>query len=384
MKGKKTYLFLFFLIALLSCKKDEKTDEKKPVKPDYKTYIFKDMKDVFGFYGQNRYSYCPSLLKEEDGTVHMFFCGNPNQGIMVDNIYHIRINPDGFKTKAKSVLQPGAPGSWDDHHTCDPSVIAGEFKMDGQSYKYAMFFLTNKHGVYYNEIGVAFSNQIDGNEWIKYPEILIEKTWSGEGDQNLGNNNKSWGVGQPSAVSLDNKGKILLTYTIGDISGTRIVWEQIDLSNMNNYSPSFPTTMVSKGLININYSGEDYTCNSDFAVCTGEDAIVMIRPVQPHPADYPAYLNISLEVDYMKFSEFLTSSGTWTPIIRITPDDTKFPRNHNAGIESDEYGRIESLKELVIYFTVSKAAPEVNAATGKHAEWTYHIYKGTILEKLIQ
>jgi len=132
----RAYLFLSFLITLSSCKSgDKENDEKNNGGTNTESYyVFTDIKDVFGFYGQNRYSYCPSLIKEGDGTVHMFFCGNPNQGVMVDNIYHIRINPDGTQTEAKSVLQPGKPGSWDDHHTCDPSVIAGEFNMGGQSY----------------------------------------------------------------------------------------------------------------------------------------------------------------------------------------------------------------------------------------------------------
>lgn len=382
MKFLPLSLLLVFLIALSSCGNDDSDNEdNNGNETNDSVFVFTDMTEVFGFYGQNRYSYCPSILKEEDGTVHMFFCGNPNQGVMVDNIYHIRINPDGTKSTAKSVLQPGEPGTWDDHHTCDPSVIAGEFSMDEQDYKYAMFFLTNRYGVYYNEIGVAFSNRPDADEWVKYPGLLVEKTWNGEVDQDLGNGNKSWGVGQPSAVSLDNKGKVLLTYTIGDISGTRIVWTQMDMSEMNTYSHSATATMVRSGLMNLNNSGSDYTCNSDFAIHSDENIIVMVRPVQPNASDYPSYLNISLEVDYMKLSDFLASTGVWTPMLRITPTETKFPRNHNAGIERDAYGQIGSWKEPVIYFTVSKATPDVNASTGRHAEWTYHIYKGNVSEK---
>jgi len=375
-------LITALLIALPSCNGDDDENNNNGNQTGKPVFVFTGITDVFGFYGQNRYSYCPSIVKEGNGTVHMYFCGNPNQGIMVDNIYHIRINPDGTKTAAKSVLQPGASGAWDDHHTCDPSVIAGEFSMGGQDYKYAMFFLTNMYGVYYNEIGVAFSNQLDADGWVKYPDLVVEKTWNGSGDQALGGNNKSWGVGQPSAVSLDKKGKVLLTYTIGDVSGTRIAWMQLDMGDMSTCSRSAVTNMVSTGLRNISNSGNDYTCNSDFAIHPGEDIIVMVRPVQPHPSDYPAYLNTALEVDYMKLSDFLASAGSWTLIRRITPTETKFPRNHNAGIERDEYGHITSWEEPVIYYTVSKAAPDVNAATGQHAEWTYHIKKGNVVKKL--
>ena len=43
------------------------------------------------------------------------FCGNPNNLIMVDNIYHIKINPDGTKQVPK---RPAARsiGFVDDHH----------------------------------------------------------------------------------------------------------------------------------------------------------------------------------------------------------------------------------------------------------------------------
>lgn len=47
--------------------------------------------DIFGFQPQNRYAYCPSVIETEDGSCHMFFCGNPEENKMVDNIYHIEI-----------------------------------------------------------------------------------------------------------------------------------------------------------------------------------------------------------------------------------------------------------------------------------------------------
>ncbi|MDR1172013.1 MAG: sugar-binding protein [Bacteroidales bacterium] len=374
MKSFPRHIIPVILIVLSSCGNNNPGNGGKTDEPAYK---FTGTREIFGFYGQNRYSYCPSVIREDDGTVHMFFCGNPQQNVMVDNIYHVRINPDGSQTAAKSVLQPGESGSWDDHHICDPSVIAGEFKMDGQNYRYAMFFLSNRYSVYYNEIGVAFANAPDADQWIKYPYQAVKKTWGTDGDQNRGNGNKSWGAGQPSAVSLDNKGKVLLTYTIGDIRGTRIVWSLADLSDMSAYSPATATAMVDSGLRNIDCTGNDYTCNSDFAVSRDHETIFMVRPVQPNASDYPSYLNESLEIDSMTLSGFLASSGKWTPIIRITPAETNFPRNHNAGIERDSYGRIPNREEPAVYYTVSKAAPGVNASTGQHAEWTYHIWKGT-------
>ncbi|MBQ5485983.1 MAG: sugar-binding protein, partial [Bacteroidales bacterium] len=206
------------LLALTAC---GGTDPDVPEETiEVTDYVFSKPSFVFGFSGQKRYSYCPSVIANADGTSHVYFCGNPNQGTMVDNIYHIVENANGTHTTAVSVLQPSL--SWDSHHTCDPSVIEGSFKMDGTTYKYALFFLSNPKEYYYNEIGVAFSNDLEAASWVKYPQQIVKKTWPDEGDQSLGGNSKSWGVGQPSAVSLDKGGRVLLVYTIGDASGTRL------------------------------------------------------------------------------------------------------------------------------------------------------------------
>lgn len=362
------------------CCRGKKNDSEIILPEPTVQYELKNIERVFGFYNQHRYSYCPSVIKEQDGTTHMFFTGNPEQITMVDNVYHIRINPDGSQTQAKSVVQPGELGTWDDHHICDPSVISGEFGMKGKAYKYAMFYLTNQYGVYYNEVGVAFSNNLEADSWDKYPYQLIKKTWHQDGDELLANGGKSWGVGQPSAVSLDQKSKVLLTYTVGDKSGTRIEWVELDLSNIDNYSPKPSKKIIENGLVNITYSGTDYTCNSDFAINLQKDVIVMVRPVQPHPTTYPAFLNESIEVNYMPFSEFKSGAGKWETIMRISPFMTGFSRNHNAALERDEFGVIVNWNRPKVYYTVSKAAPDVSAGATTHAEWTYHIYRGDVFK----
>jgi hypothetical protein len=379
MKSLDKHIIFFLLTSMLiSCTENQViTPDDPPVKS---LYEFTSLEKIFGFEGQNRYSYCPSIVKLEDGTIHMFFCGNPESNIMVDNVYHIRINADSSKTKEKSVLQPGISGSWDDHHTCDPSVIAGDYSMNGKSYKYAMFYLSNMYGVYYNEIGVAFSNDLESDSWTKYPHQIVKKTWTTDGDQLFGNGGKSWGVGQPSAISLDKKGQVLLTYTVGDIDGTRIEWSQLDLSNMDSFVPTVSRRMIDEGLKKLDYTLKDYTCNSDFAIDRNNNIIVMVRPVQPCPSDYPAYLNISLEVDYIPFTDFINSTGIWKSLLRITPSITKYPRNHNAGIERNTYGEIACWETPTIYYTVSKAAPDVEPAASKHAEWTYTIWRGKIIK----
>jgi hypothetical protein len=309
----------------------------------------------------------------------VYFCGNPNQGTMVDNIYHIVENANGTHTTAVSVLQPSL--SWDSHHTCDPSVIEGSFKMDGTTYKYALFFLSNPKEYYYNEIGVAFSNDLEAASWVKYPQQIVKKTWPDEGDQSLGGNSKSWGVGQPSAVSLDKGGKVLLVYTIGDASGTRLAYRQMDLSDMSNPELGIARDMNAAGLDNLN-GASDYTCNSDFAISPDDNKIIMVRPVQPHPSAYPAYIPVAQEVDYMDLDSFLSGIGRWTALARIDETLSGFPRNHNAGLSRDSFGHVKDWETPTVYFTVSKQAPDVNASTGNHAEWTYHIYKTKLSKRV--
>ena len=77
----------------------------------------------------------------------------------------------------------------------------------------------------------------------------------------------------------------------------------------------------------------------------------------------------------MPFSRFMQSEGKWNVMYRIESKDTGFPRNHNAGLKRDSFGHIENWETPTVYFTISKIAPDVAPEYGKHAEWTYNIYK---------
>ena len=358
------------------CGKDNTGEKDEYQRDSVLEYSFSKAQFVFGFASGKQYSYCPSVLLQADGSKHIYFCGNPTPGTMVDNVYHFIENKDGSKTTAKSVLQPSL--SWDSHHTCDPSVIQGEFLYEGVTYKYAMFFLSNPKEYYYNEVGVAFSNDLDADSWVKFPTQVVYKTWSGEGDQSLGGSNKSWGVGQPSAVSLDKKGKVLLTYTIGDSSGTRLAYSVFDFSDMSKFSPEKGTDANNAGILQIDGKTSDILANCDIAINQDENKIVMSRPVHPFSSTYPAYIASVIEIDYMDLDAFLAGTEKWTAIGRITSDVSGFPRNHNAGVMRDNFGHIKDWETPTIYFTVSKESPSVSASSGNNAEWTYHIYKTSI------
>lgn len=374
----KTFLVpLFLLSTILYMGCAEKIDERPEKKPGISLGIFKSSEKIFGFDNQARYSYCPSIVKQSDGTTHMFFCGNPQENIMVDNIYHVQINADGTQTSAKSVLKPGSGNVWDSQHACDPSVIEGDFVMNGTHYKYAMFYLGCTITYYYNEVGVAFSNDLAANSWVKYPNQIVGKSWSNEGEQTLPSGGKSWGVGQPSAISLDGAGKVLLTFTIGDVGGTRIEWAELDMADMNNFTAiKGGRKVLTNGLRRVDNSAGDYLCNADFAIDAKNDLMVMVRPVQPHPATYPAYLPVAQELCSISMTDFRSGAGTWRAISRITSATSGFARNHNAALEREPSGELSTQwNSSVVYFTVSKAAPDVSSGTRTHAEWSYHIYK---------
>lgn len=381
-----------FIVAASSCA-DDKSEPANPVSPyppsagstpatppaSPQGYTLGEQRHVFAFTAQNRYAYCPSAMVMPDGTTHIYFCGNPTPDVMVDNIYHISRSDDpSAAPPAISVLQPGEPHTWDSQHTCDPSVVKGQFRMGGHQYSYAMFYLGCSLQFYYNEVGVAFADTPHSRTWAKYPLQIVTKGWDTPGDLEYAPGALCWGTGQPSAVSLDKAGKVLLTYTLGNLYGTRLMACELDFSDMDSPSVSAPVTVTEQGLLNTAGTASDYICNADIAIAPQLDTLIMIRPVQPNPATYPAYINADLEICSIPLADFRTGKGTWLPLFRIAPSHTGYPRNHNACIERDEYGHLSTIDNISFYYTISEESPQVAPAQGQHAEWTYAIRKGEI------
>ena len=88
--------FLLFMslaaLALVSCTKiPSGGDEPVGEMDSTLVYTASMPKHVFGFIGQNRYSYCPSIVDNGDGSTHVYFCGTKSN-VFVDNIYHIQVH----------------------------------------------------------------------------------------------------------------------------------------------------------------------------------------------------------------------------------------------------------------------------------------------------
>lgn len=365
--------------------------EKEPEGFDWENYqqnhttsdsgIIKGMQKVFSFAPQNRYAYCPSII-EEGNVQHVFFCGNPDENIFIDNIYYMTIDREGNTSTPKSVLQPtNVDGHWDDQHTCDPSVVAGKFGYKGVDYKYAMFYLGCTKEFYYNEIGVAFANSLDANSWVKYDTVLLSKPWSTIGDQQVSPEMKSWGIGQPDAITLNpENGDILLSYTRGDNTGTRVVYRLIsNMKNVDNMLIGPEKTFPLNGIRKYKDNSQDYLSNAAIAIDDTNKQLVMIRTMSPMSNLYPAFIHSYMEVTRIDTDDFYAGTGTWDPIAQISVSDTKYPRNHNPGLVRDQFGNTVCAPDTMeIYFTTSLEEPAVAPSFGNFAEWTYTIWRAKL------
>ncbi|MCQ2142802.1 MAG: sugar-binding protein [Bacteroidales bacterium] len=383
---KLRYIFpMFVLLAALGCGEIDNPSEPdgpvNPPEPAKPAWSEPELAFAFPETEKKRYSYCPVILQQENGDRYVYMCANPYadpsaslHDTIIDNVYMFVEHPDGTRTEAKSVLQPGEV--YDSHHTCDPSVIQGEFKMGDTVYKYAMFYTTGRNEYDYCELAVAFSNDLNADRWVKYTEgPIVKKTWDTEGDLAWSGGN-CWGVGQPSAISLDKKGKVLLAYSIGDLKGTREAYRIIDMSDMSKLDMGTQRSMITNGLKKSDGS-QDIASNLDFAVDLDNDRIIMIRDVRPFPKSYPTFIPATMEVMYLSFSGFQQNVGTWKKLAQITPELSGFPRNHNAGFVRDNFGYIDNYRTPTVYFTVSKQSPDVYETAEKMCCWTYDIYKTT-------
>ena len=381
----KHILPLILLLVAFACNRSNgplgPDEPKTPPEPVSPAWTPPELVFAFPETEKKRYSYCPVVLQQENGDRYVFMCANPLAdpaaslyNTIIDNVYMFTEHPDGTRTEAKSVLQPGE--TYDNHHVCDPSVIEGEFKMGGTIYNYAMFYTTGIKEYDYCELAVAFSNDLNADKWVKFTDgPIVRKTWDTEGDLPWSGGN-CWGVGQPSAISLDKKGKVLLTYSIGDLSGTRVAYRIIDMSDMSKLDMGTQRSMITNGLKQSN-GNQDIASNLDFAVDIERDRIIMVRDVRPFPNIYPTFIPSTLEVMYLSFSGFQQNIGTWKKLAQITPDLSGFPRNHNAGFVRDNFGYIPYYMSPTVYYTVSKQSPDVYESENLMCCWTYDIYKTT-------
>jgi len=311
--------------------------------------------------GYQTYNYAPSSIISEDGTVEShFYCSNKNAGVVVDYIYLTqRIN--GVWQPKTLVLSPG-PATWDAVHTCDPSVIKGSFNYSGTNYQWAMFYLgcdvtTCKH----NQIGVAFANSLTG-PWVKWAgnPIISFSSYS------------YWGVGQASATSIDGLGQMLLFYTKGDLSGTKIFRRELDLSDMSSPVIGSAMTVPKAGLTERDGSTVIFH-NADFVYDPVRDKFFVCRSRHPFDTTVPDFIASEVQVACIDGDAIWSGSGSWDVLGNIGVNNSGYPRNHNSGILRTPYGDLPDFSQIRIIFAVG--------VTGDDWLWSYrlHSIKGNLV-----
>lgn len=92
------------------------------------------------------YNYCPSVFQTDDGTRYVYYCTNKNSYEVVDHIgcrKGVRGLGGRYKWSEEKIVLSPTENSWDAHHTCDPSVIKGDFEYNGD------FALDRENNVFY-------------------------------------------------------------------------------------------------------------------------------------------------------------------------------------------------------------------------------------------
>lgn len=308
-----------------------------------------------GTIGEDRfYNYCPTVFVENN-IKHIYYCSNKIDGNVTDYVAYREgklVDDKMVYTSTedmKYVLGP-TKDTWDSRHTCDPSVTKGEFKYGQETYTYMMAYLgclTSDNSR--NEVGIAFSKSPVG-PWIKYDKNPLVPY-----DRELA----AWGTGQPSILSVDNKGTVVIFYSVGNKTATYTEVREYDLSDLAN-----PILKRTKKLSTYGIVGDLLINNADLAYDNESKKILMIKGRQPYGKDgkTPNFIDDTLDVYAMddsqsssKFDEVFkgNNANDWVKIGSINEDLTSFPRNHNACFVTDEFGGLVENDRIEVCFTRS-------------------------------
>lgn len=296
------------------------------------------------------YNYCPSVFELEDGTRYIYYCTNINSYEIVDHIAcrkGTRRLDGRYSWSEETIVLSPTSDSWDGHHTCDPSVVSGEFGYNGQSYKYLMAYLgCTSYDSQDNKIGLAVSNDPMG-EFVKVGEApFVDYEHNYDIDPAI----FQWGVGQPSLVNMDCKSKIRMFYTRGDMHGTRMQFADFDAKNLSAPAELEQRTVTNRGLVKLNGSA-DYLNNGDFAYSAGEERFYAASDCHPYPATVPTGISDAFRITAIGENEL--ESGVWNNIKEIGEEQTHFPRNHDTGLLRNEYGHCLKSNCFSVFYTIA-------------------------------
>ena len=310
------------------------------------------------------YNYCPSLKVESD-EINVFYCTNKDWANVTDYVGYRRGKMiDGtLKFQDERLVLSPTPNTWDQRHTCDPTVIKGEFQYNNEKYEYLMAFLgCIPSDCTLNETGIAVSHSYNG-PWIKCNDNRDDGKPINPivpySDFDCAKN--SWGTGQPSLLSVDKKGKVLLLTTVGCKSGSFMDVREYDFSNINNYQLLRQSKVFTDGVEGTNKRVN----NGDYCYDEVSKRFYMAKGRSPFGSDAqtPNFIADTADLYYVNasgydnpFDIFFDNSRTepWHLVGSVDKTVSGYPRNHNVGIVTDEYGRMYKNDRICMAFTSSQ------------------------------
>ena len=312
------------------------------------------------------YNYCPSI-KIEYGVEHVYYCTNAQWANITDHIgYRSGKIIDGkLQFSDESIVISPTPDTWDRTHTCDPTVIKGEFKYNGETYNYLMAYLgCIPLNCKLNETGLAVAKSYDG-PWIKCngmksdgvtPINPIVPYSDFECTSNY------WGTGQACLLSVNQKGRVLLFTTVSSPKGAFTDVREYDFSDINNYELIRETKLFKDG--GTQY-GTNWIGNAEYSFDVKNKKFLMSKPRGGYGSDgeYPDFIADHIDVYYVDassyenpFDIFFDSERTeqWHYIACVDQALSGYPRNHNNGMVTDEYGYLYKEGYVGVAFTSSQ------------------------------
>ncbi len=378
MMKKAGVLLVSVLLSLCGCNSNSDNSMK-----DYKQYgdvindfipeigqtklLFKhSLEETVGDDGEDYfYNYCPSLKVEND-EMNVFYCTNAEWGNVTDYIGHRngKIAGGTLKFKDEELVLSPTEDTWDQRHVCDPTVIKGEFKYNNETYEYLMAYLgCIPSDCTLNETGIAVSHSY-GGPWIKCngnkegtdTPINPLVPWS---DFDCATN--SWGTGQPSLLSVDKKGRVLLLTTVGCKTGSFMDVREYDLSDINNYRLIRQSKVFTDGIVGNNKRVN----NGDYCYDENTKKFYMAKGRSPFGGDglTPNFIADTADLYYVDASSYENpfdiffdkdrTSG-WHLVGSVDQSVSGYPRNHNVGLVTDEFGRMYKNDRICLAFTSSQ------------------------------
>ncbi|MDC4232247.1 hypothetical protein M3T53_00755 [Actinomyces sp. B33] len=297
--------------------------------------------------GRHFYAYAPSVIREGDKE-WVWTCQNSQDGRIVDDI-RLDLLDSGSLSRSARALTASEDG-WDRFHICDPSVVRVDATWQGVSYRYAMFYLGNdRDASAHNQVGIAYANDMSG-PWVKNPTPVVSFDPTKAPSR--------WGVGQPSATTIDPESGTVLLFWVENYTGphrdTRVYRMPLDLNEESGVIAGVPLEVTTAGLRGED-GAQDWLNNADFSYDPPSDRFYVVRERHPYPSGIPDWVGAGVELVSIDGASIWSGGGAWRQEAVIGPAQTGYPRNHNAGIVRTEYGTLPSPERIEILFTASCA-----------------------------